>query len=105
MAENGRTDARRGRAEPVQHHEMVGRYLEDHSSISRRDVAELCAISDPQGYRLLKKMESEGFSVGSVLGEEVFAMKETHKKHGVRLNARGYSCVPDRGSDFDEEWD
>ena len=55
-----RTDARRGRAEPVQHHEMVGRYLEDHSSISRRDVAELCAISNPQAYRLLKKMESEG---------------------------------------------
>ena len=54
------TDARRGRAEPIQYQEMVGQYLEDHSSISRMDVAELCAISVPQAYRLLRKMESEG---------------------------------------------
>ncbi len=47
-------------AEAVQHHEMVGRYLEDQGSISRRDVAELCGISDPQAHRLLKKMVSEG---------------------------------------------
>ena len=55
-----RNDARQGRAEPVQHDEMVRRYLEDHGSISRKDVADLCAISTPQAYRLLKRMESEG---------------------------------------------
>ena len=53
-----RTDARRGRAEPIQHDEMVRRYVENHGSISRKDAANLCAITSPQAYRLLKKMES-----------------------------------------------
>lgn len=55
-----RTDARRGRAEPTQHEEMVRRYVEHHGSISRKDAANLCSITTPQAYRLLKKMESAG---------------------------------------------
>ena len=55
-----RADAGRGRAEPVSHDRIVRQYLEDHGSISRKDVADLCAISLPQSYRLLKKMELEG---------------------------------------------
>ena len=55
-----RTDARRGRAEPIQHDEMVRQYVEHHGSISRKDAANLCAITSSQAYRLLKKMESAG---------------------------------------------
>ena len=55
-----RTDAHRGGVERIQHDEMIRRYIEDHGSISRKDVVELCAISAPQAYRLLKKMELEG---------------------------------------------
>ncbi len=54
------TDAFRGRAEPIQHYDNVLRYLEAHDSVSRKEVAELCAISTSQAYRLLKKMEAEG---------------------------------------------
>lgn len=55
-----RTDARRGRAEPTQHEEMVRRYVEHHGSIARKDAANLCSVTTPQAYRLLKKMESAG---------------------------------------------
>lgn len=55
-----RTDARRGRVEPVRHDETIRRHVADHGPISRGEAAELCAISAPQAYRLLKKMESEG---------------------------------------------
>ncbi len=55
-----RTDVRRGRVEPIRHDEAIRRHVEDHGPISRGEVAELCAISAPQAYRLLKKMESEG---------------------------------------------
>ena len=55
-----RTDARRGRAEQIQHEEMVRRYVDHHGSISRKDAANLCSITIPQAYRLLKKMESAG---------------------------------------------
>ena len=55
-----RTDARRGRAEPIRHEEMVRQYVEHHGSISRKDAATLCSITNPQAYRLLKKMELAG---------------------------------------------
>ena len=55
-----RTDARRGSVERIQHDEMVRRYIEDHGSISRKDVVSLCSISASRAYRLLKKMVSEG---------------------------------------------
>ena len=55
-----REDARRGGVEPVRLEEVVRRYVEDHGSISRKEVVDLCAISAPRAYRLLKKLESEG---------------------------------------------
>ena len=55
-----REDARRGGVEPVRLEEVVRRYVEDHGSISRKEVVGLCAISAPRAYRLLKKLESEG---------------------------------------------
>jgi len=36
---------------------MVLQYVEKHDEISRAEVAELCHISGPQAYRLLKKLE------------------------------------------------
>ena len=55
-----RADAHVGGVGRIPHDELVRRYIEDHGSISRKDVVELCAISAPRAYRLLKKMESAG---------------------------------------------
>ena len=46
--------------EPLQWEHMVLQYVEKHGEISRAEVAELCHISGPQAYRLLKKLEREG---------------------------------------------
>jgi len=46
--------------EPLQWGQMVLQYVEKHGEISRAEVAELCHISGPQAYRLLKKLEREG---------------------------------------------
>ena len=54
------TDARQGRTEPIQPEEMVRRYVEHHGSIARKDAADLCSITSPQAYRLLKKMALAG---------------------------------------------
>ena len=43
--------------EPLQWEQMVLQYVEKHGEISRAEVAELCHISGPQAYRLLKKLE------------------------------------------------
>jgi len=46
--------------EPVQQEQMVLQYVEKHGSIGRGEVAELCRLSPPQAYRLLKRLEKEG---------------------------------------------
>ncbi len=46
--------------EPLQWEQMVLQYAEKHGEISRAEVAELCHISGPQAYRLLKKLERKG---------------------------------------------
>jgi ATP-dependent DNA helicase RecG len=43
--------------EPVQQEQMVLQYVEKHGSIGRGEVAELCRLSPPQAYRLLKQLE------------------------------------------------
>ena len=44
----------------MQWEQMALQYVEKHGEISRAEVAELCHISGPQAYRLLKKLEREG---------------------------------------------
>jgi ATP-dependent DNA helicase RecG len=46
---------------------MVLQYVEKHGEVSRAEVAELCHISGPQAYRLLKKLELKGLltAIGS----------------------------------------
>jgi ATP-dependent DNA helicase RecG len=46
--------------EPVQQEQMVQQYVEMHGSIGRGEVAELCRLSPPQAYRLLKRLEKQG---------------------------------------------
>lgn len=46
--------------EPVLQEQMVLQYAEKHGSIGRGEVAELCRLSPPQAYRLLKRLEKEG---------------------------------------------
>ena len=55
-----RSDVREGRIVSIRHDELVRRHVEKHGSISRREAAELCVLTTPQAYRLLKKMESDG---------------------------------------------
>lgn len=40
--------------EPLQHKQMVMEYVEKHGEITRKETAELCRLSGPQAYRLLK---------------------------------------------------
>lgn len=46
--------------EPMQQEQMVLQYVEKHGSIGRGEVAELCRLSPPQAYRLLKRLEKHG---------------------------------------------
>ena len=46
--------------EPMQQEQMVLQYVEKHGSIGRGEVAELCRLSPPQAYRLLKRLEKQG---------------------------------------------
>ena len=46
--------------EPIQQEQMVLSYIDKHGSIKRADVAELCHLSPPQAYRLLKRLKEQG---------------------------------------------
>jgi ATP-dependent DNA helicase RecG len=41
---------------PIQQEHMVIHYIDKHGSIKRADVMDLCRLSGPQAYRLLKKL-------------------------------------------------
>lgn len=45
---------------PIQQEQMVLSYLDKHKSIKRADVMDLCHLSGPQAYRLLKKLTDKG---------------------------------------------
>jgi len=46
--------------EPLRQEHMVLQYVDKHGSISRQEVAELCYLSSPQAYRLLKRLVKKG---------------------------------------------
>lgn len=48
---------------PIQQEQMVLNYIDKHGSIKRAEVAELCHLSLPQAYHLLKKLQNEGVIV------------------------------------------
>ncbi len=58
-------------------------YVEKHGEISRAEVAELCHVSGPQAYRLLKKLERKGFLTS--IGTKGRGVKYERK---IRENAR-----------------
>lgn len=43
--------------DPIQQEQMVLRFIDEHGSIKRADVMELCRLSAPQAYHLLKRLE------------------------------------------------
>lgn len=45
---------------PIQQEQMVLSYVDKHGSIKRADVMDLCHLSGPQAYRLLKRLRSKG---------------------------------------------
>lgn len=46
--------------DPIQQEQMVLSYIDKHGSIKRADVAELCRLSLPQAYHLLKRLKDQG---------------------------------------------
>jgi len=46
--------------DPIQQEQMVLNYIDTHGSIKRGDVAELCHLTLPQAYHLLKRLEKQG---------------------------------------------
>lgn len=47
--------------EPLQQEQMVLQYVETHGSIARAEAAELCRLSGPQAYRLLRALVDKGY--------------------------------------------
>lgn len=45
--------------DPIQQEQMVLSFIDNHSSIKRSDVVELCKLSSPQAYHLLKRLEKQ----------------------------------------------
>ncbi|MEO5369162.1 MAG: winged helix DNA-binding domain-containing protein [Magnetococcus sp. DMHC-1] len=46
--------------DPIQQEQMVLRFMQEHGSIKRADVIELCRISASQAYHLLNRLKKEG---------------------------------------------
>jgi ATP-dependent DNA helicase RecG len=46
--------------DPIQQEQMVLAYIDKHGSIKRAETAELCHLSLPQAYHLLKRLERQG---------------------------------------------
>ena len=46
--------------QPIQQEHMVLTYIDKHGSIKRAEVAELCRLSLPQAYHLLKRLQKQG---------------------------------------------
>lgn len=46
--------------DPIQQEQMVLAYIDKHGSIKRAETAELCRLSLPQAYHLLKRLEKQG---------------------------------------------
>ncbi len=57
---------------PIQQEQMVLNYIDKHGSIKRADVMDLCHLSGPQAYRLLKK-----------LADRELLKKTGEKKHAI----------------------
>lgn len=46
--------------DPIQQEQMVLKFIDTHGTIKRGDVAELCHLTLPQAYHLLKRLEKKG---------------------------------------------
>lgn len=46
--------------DPLQQEQMVLTYIDKHGSVQRADVMELCRLSGPQAYHLLKRLQKQG---------------------------------------------
>ena len=45
--------------DPIQQKQMVLNYIDKHGSIRRADAADLCRLTPPQAYRLLKRLKKD----------------------------------------------
>ena len=46
--------------DPIQQEQMVLAYIDKHGVIKRGEAADLCRLSPPQAYRLLKRLKEQG---------------------------------------------
>jgi ATP-dependent DNA helicase RecG len=46
--------------DPIQQEQMVLAYIDQHGSIKRAEVMDLCRISGPQAYHMLKHLKKQG---------------------------------------------
>ena len=46
--------------DPVQQEQMLLTYIDKHGSVQWADVMELCRLSGPQAYHLLKRLQKQG---------------------------------------------
>lgn len=46
--------------DPIQQEQMVLGYIDKYCSIKRADVVELCHLTPPQAYHLLKRLQNQG---------------------------------------------
>ncbi|MBI3913078.1 MAG: AAA family ATPase [Chloroflexi bacterium] len=66
--------------EPIQVEAMVTQFVQAHGKITRAEAAELCHLSEPQAYRLLKEMSGRGMlkQVGRGRGSYYERVEKTH---------------------------
>jgi ATP-dependent DNA helicase RecG len=63
--------------DPIQQEQMVLNYIDTHGAIKRADVAELCRISLPQAYHLLRRLKEKGLLKQHGLKRHTFYTRKT----------------------------
>lgn len=61
----------------IQHEQMVLSYIGKHGSIKRGEAAELCQLSTPQAYHLLRRMKGKGLIVQQGTKRHAFYTRKT----------------------------
>ena len=67
--------------EPIQVEAMVNQFVQAHGKITRAEAAELCHLSEPQAYRLLKRLAERGLLKPVGRGRKAYYARP-EKTHG-----------------------
>ena len=64
--------------DPIQQRQMVLNYIDTHGSIKRSEVADLCRLSLPQAYHLLRRMKDSGEIMQHGTARNAYYTRPTH---------------------------